>query len=82
MSKISEFSERQNAFNDRVDAAVDGLVEDVAGLKGEIVKLQTTPGPISPEDQALLDGIESRTNAIAAKIEALDAETPPVVPVV
>lgn len=80
MSAISVFAERQNAFNGRVDQAVEGLVADVAALKAQIAELQSTPGTVTPEDQALLDGIEVRTAAIAVKLEALDALTPPVVP--
>lgn len=80
MSKISEFADKQNAFNDRVDAAVTGLVADVQSLNDKITELQNTQGGITPEDQALLDAIEERSAAIATKLEALDALTPPAVP--
>lgn len=80
MSKISEFAERQNAFNDRVDTAVAGLTADVQALNDEIEKLQNSPGEITPEDQASLDALEARAETITAKLEALDALTPPVVP--
>jgi hypothetical protein len=80
MSAISDFAAAQTAFQDQIDAAVTGLTADVAALNDEIVKLQTTAGQITAEDQALLDGIEARTSAIAAKLDALDAMTPPVVP--
>lgn len=80
MSKISEFAEKQNAFNDRVDAAVTGLQGDIQALNDKITELQNSPGQITPEDQALLDAIQTRSEGIAAKVEALDALTPPVVP--
>jgi hypothetical protein len=80
MSAISEFAAKVNAFNDRQGAAVDGLVADVHGLKDLITQLQNSNGAITPEDQALLDAIEGRASAITDKLEALDAETPPVVP--
>lgn len=80
MSKISEFSDRQKAFNDRQSAAVDGLVADVKALNDKITELQNTAGEITPEDQALLDDIEARSKAVTDKLEALDAQTPPVVP--
>lgn len=80
MSKISDFATAQNAFNDRIDTAVTGLTGDIAELNSEIAKLQATQGEITPEDQALLDGIQTRSQGIADKLTALDALTPPVVP--
>jgi len=81
MSKISEFADRQKAFNDRQSTAVDGLVADVKALNDKITELQNTTGEITPEDQALLDDIEARNKVIAEKLEALDAQTPPTPPV-
>lgn len=80
MSKISEFAEKQTAHNATINAAVDGLVADVQGLKDQITALQNSAGQITPEDQSLLDAIEVKTGQIAEKLAALDAETPPVVP--
>ncbi len=80
MSAISDFAAKQTAFQDRVDAAITGLSGDIDELKAEILKLQNSPGTITPEDQALLDGIQSRTEGVATKLEALDALTPPVPP--
>lgn len=80
MSKISEFSERQSAFNARQDAAIDGLVSDVKTLNDKITELQNTPGEITPADQALLDELEARSKVIVEKVEALDAQTPPAPP--
>lgn len=77
MSAISEFAAKQKAHNDRIDTAVAGLTEDVAELNRKIEELQNNPGTITPEDQALLDEIETRSDGIAAKLEALDALTPP-----
>jgi hypothetical protein len=80
MSAISEFATKQNAFNDRLDAAVTGLSGDVQALNDKITELQNTAGQITPEDQALLDNIQQRSEAIATKIEALDSLTPPAPP--
>lgn len=77
MSAISEFAARQAAFNVRQDAAIAGLVSDVQILKDEIARLNANPGPISTEDQALLDSIEAQSLVIVAKLEALDKLTPP-----
>jgi hypothetical protein len=80
MSAISDFAVKQNAFNDRIDASITGVRADVTGLNDLILRLQNSPGPISPEDQASLDSLQVRGEAITAKLEALDALTPPVVP--
>lgn len=80
MTKISEFAEKQAAFNNRMDSAVQGIVGDVAELNRKIEELQNSPGTITPEDQALLDALEVRGDAISAKLEAIDALTPPPVP--
>lgn len=80
MSAISDFATKQNAFNARLDTAIAGVTSDVAALNAKIEELQNTPGAITPEDQALLDEIETRSDAITTKMEALDALTPPAVP--
>lgn len=81
MSAISDFAAKQNAHNDRQDAAVAGLTGDVTDLKALIKKLQDSQGQITPEDQALLDQIDARGESISTKLEALDALTPPTPPV-
>lgn len=80
MSAISDFAARQSAFNDRVDAAITGLQGDVKFLQDKIDQLQNSAGQITPEDQALLDQIDQRADAVATKLEALDALTPPAPP--
>lgn len=80
MSAISDFAAKQNAFNDRIDTAVTDLQGDVKNLSDQIAALQASAGTITPEDQALLDGIQQRTSTIADKLDALDALTPPAVP--
>lgn len=81
MSAISDFATKQNAFNDRMDAAVTGLQGDVKTLNDKITALQNSPGTVTPEDQKLLDDIQARSSAIADKLDALDALTPPTPPV-
>jgi hypothetical protein len=77
MSAVSDFATKLNAFFDRQDAAVTDLQGDVQTLNDTITELQNSSGAITPEDQALLDTITSRGEAIATKLEALDALTPP-----
>lgn len=81
MSAISDFADKMKVFNDRQDAAVTALQGDVKSLEDQITALQGSSGAITPEDQALLDGIQARASAVADKLDALDALTPPVVPV-
>jgi len=77
MSKISEAAERQNARFDQIETAVTGIADDIKILNEMIETLQTTPGPITPEDQATLDALEARGAALAEKLTALDAANPP-----
>lgn len=80
MSKIGDFAALVNSHNDKIDAAVAGLTQDVQTLNDKITELQNSPGEITAEDQALLDGIQSRSQGIVTKLEALDALTPPPAP--
>lgn len=80
MSAISDFADKMKVHQDHVDAAVEGISGDLSGLKAQIAALQASAGTITPADQKLLDDIEARTAAIHAKVDALDALTPPVVP--
>ena len=89
MSAISDLTDKFNARFDQIGTSVDEIVAsqtaiaaDVTFLKETILKLQQNPGPISPEDQALLDALETRVNGLATKVAAasqalkdLDAQT-------
>jgi peptidoglycan hydrolase CwlO-like protein len=81
MSAISDFADKLKVHTDKADAAIAGLVEDNATLNATIAALQASQGTLTAEDQALLDTIESIAAGQAAKLEALDALTPPPVPV-
>ncbi len=78
--EIAAFVAQVTAFQDAQDKSIDGLVADVDELNAEITKLQNTPPVLDPADQALLDGITTRGQAIAAKLDALDQKTPPAAP--
>jgi len=80
MSAISDFAAKVKAFTDRQDAAIDGLVADVKTLNDKITELQNSSGGISAEDQKLLDEIQNHASAVADKLDALDAQTPPPAP--
>lgn len=81
MTAISDFAVAQNAFNDQMDVAFSGLQQDIKSLNDIILKMQNSPGVISPADQASLDALQVRGKTIADKLTALDALTPPPVPV-
>lgn len=80
MSAISDFATKQNAFNDKMDAAISDITTEVAALNSEIASLQASAGAITPEDQALLDGLQARAQSISDKLSALDTLQPPAVP--
>lgn len=71
---------KQNAHNDKLDAAHASLAADIQFLSDKITELQNTAGQITPEDQAILDALEARAATAVAKAEALDALTPPAPP--
>lgn len=80
MEAITKFSADVNVAFDKIGTAVDGLTGDVAQLKKQIEDLQNSPGTLTPEDQAALDAIQTRANAVAEKLSALDALTEPPAP--
>lgn len=89
MSAISVYAEQVEAAFTDIGTSVDtlvtgvtGIAGDVAGLKDLILKLQSNPGPITPEDQAILDqlivkitALADRIKPLAETVQALDAAT-------
>lgn len=65
MSAISEFAEKMDAHNEAISKGISGIAADIQ-------KLQTSSGVVSPEDQATINRLESRTKAVAEAITALD----------
>lgn len=70
---IQQFAQRVNTAFDNLGKAVDGVTDDVAFIKEELAKLQNAD--LSEEDKATLSGIADRADALATKVEALDAAT-------
>jgi chromosome segregation ATPase len=81
MTAISDYAAKQQAFNAELGNAIDGIAADIAELNTTITTLQGTQGPVTAEDQALLDQAEAQSAALVDRIKAVDALTPPVVPV-
>lgn len=80
MSAIQDFIAAQNDFNARLGTAMDGITGDVAALNAKITELQANLGNLSPEDQAALNVLQAQGQALAERLEGLDALTPPEVP--
>lgn len=82
--QIQEHGAKMEVFFARLDASVTGISGDFEVLKNMITDLQnaTTDVELPAEAKAILDNIEAHTGVIADKIDALDALTPPVAPVV
>lgn len=77
---IQAYGAAATAFSTRISAGIDGIAADLDALNALILQLQNNPGPISPEDQAILDSAVAAGEALAARVEALDAINPPAVP--
>ena len=85
--QLTAVNEKLETFGTSVDevlTAVNNVSGDVTNLKAIIEKLQTNPGPISPEDQALLDKAQTLVGTTSTKLtaavdalKALDAATEP-----
>lgn len=79
-SAIAAFVTAMNGFFTRQDAAMADLQGDMDNLNAQIKAMQDSQGVISAEDQALLDGIQTKASSISDKLDALDALTPPASP--
>lgn len=84
MSAISDFAVKQQTHNDKINKAVDDIAVQIKTMSDLIATLQTSPGTITPADQATLDQLEAAAAATETKVTAMDtlAAAPPVVPVV
>lgn len=70
MSAISDFSVRQNKANERIDAALVDVADDIKRLTDAV-----SNGTLSAADQAVLDAQAAKSEQIAAVAEALAAQT-------
>lgn len=79
MSRISEFAAKQNEYNTRTSAAIDGIKGDQKTQADLIAKLLESE-TISDADKALLTQLDESAKAQTEKLEAVDALQPPSVP--
>lgn len=81
MSEVSDFVAAMKELQARQSAALEGIKGDVTGLKHSIDRLLERP-TIDPADVQALQELRANAEAAVAKMEALDAETPPKAPAV
>lgn len=95
MSKLSEYLDKQTAFNTQQTTGLSSVAESVTDLSGDIetlnekiTELQNSPDRVTEEDQVRIDGLEAEGAALAEKAAAvsaalttLAAKTPPKPPV-
>lgn len=75
MSAISEYTATVQAQYGRINASLDNITSDLAGVKAKLEEMNQNPGPITPEDQELLNQSIASLTAIGDRAEALAAST-------
>ncbi len=81
--QVATFAAQLKSYNDRDQKSIDGIIADEAESARLIKQLQDSAGETwTPEDQAALDGLDALAKAKTEKLEALDNNLPPPVPVV
>lgn len=69
MSKIGDWA-------NRVEPKLDSIQTGLDELQKMVEDFQNSPGDLSPEDQAALDRIEAKTNALATDAGSIPAKPP------
>lgn len=82
MGTLQDFITQQTDFNAALDTSLTGIAGDIQSLNDKIAALVAAQGTLTPEQQAALDALVAGGAALNAKAEALNALTPPAVPVV
>ena len=79
MSQVSDFATVVNASFAKVNTDLDAITAGIANLDAMITAFQNSPGVLSASDQAALDGIQTASQALVARADAV-VVTPPVPP--
>lgn len=69
--EIQDFAAQQKERDDAIQAGLTSIADGVKALDAKIIELNNTPGPITPEDQALLDELAARSSALVAQVNAV-----------
>lgn len=76
MSQITDWAAKEQADLTDISSTLDGIASGVLALDALIVNFQNSPGTLSAEDQAALDGIVAASAALKTKAAAISV-TPP-----
>ncbi len=76
MSKITDWAAQEQADLSAISNTLDTVVTGITALDALITAFQNSPGTLSPEDQAALDGIQTASKALVAKASAISVEPP------
>lgn len=84
MSQITDWAAGEQVQLDAISGALDVVVTGVKELDKLITDFQNSPDKITAADQEALDVIQAKSQALVAKVKAIDttAPTPPGGPVV
>lgn len=83
MSAIQDFAVKQQAYNERMNAAVEGIRGDLDNLNEQIKKLQDAAAQnseMSDEDKEALNRLEMSSQELADKLEQIDQLNAPALP--
>lgn len=80
MSAISDYAAKVKQSFTAISAGLDGITGDLVTLNDKITALQNSPGQVTPEDQALLNEVQTLASGLADRVKALDDQTAPPAP--
>jgi predicted transcriptional regulator len=76
MSAITDWAAKEQADLSAISATLDGIAAGILNLDQMIQRLQNSPGPLGPDDQAALDAISGASKNLATKASSISV-TPP-----
>jgi hypothetical protein len=82
MSAITDYAAKQTAFNTEVKADFQKLSDGIDALNAKITAFNNSPGTLSVDDQAALDGLVTDGQALTTQADTLanKVAAPPTVP--
>lgn len=80
MSAIADFAAKQAAFNTELTSDLSDISTAIGALNDKITALQNSAGTVTPEDQALIDQMQTDGAALVTKADALAGKAPPTPP--